>query len=475
MPRIPLAIHSYKLDSLPASAQELINLYAEAVPPVGRSEVLVRHVPGLADWGTAGTGIVWAMKVWANALYSISGGPTYAVYKHTSGGGGTDLGDLSSGGSVPFSMAASSTQLVIVADPEAYVVSTTGTITHITDVDFPDVTSVCYIDGYFIFSKKNTDQYIWSAVLDATSYDALDIASAETVPDGLYRVFEHRNELWLFCSRSIEIHRSTGDADQPFARQSGGLITVGTHSGDTVAEVGGSMFWLGNDNVVYRSEGYQAVRVSTHAIEKEIERFGSILAARACGLSYQGHQQYVLTLLRSGGESNPGMTVVYDMTTGLWHKRSSAENSSGVPREWYPNGSVRWFDKCLVGNGDGSGDILALDQSVATENGTAMKSVATLPPLWADTEWAQMDRLELEFEPGANASEKSVDLEYSDDGGFTWSTAVSRSMGTSGQRSKRVYWNRLGKFRQRIIRFRFDAGAVLSLYGADIKARGLRE
>jgi hypothetical protein len=470
MPRIPFAVHSYRLDSLPASAQDLINLYAEAVPPVGRSEVLVRHVPGLADWGTAGTGIVWAMKVWRDRLYSISGGPTYAVYQHNNGGSGTDLGDLADGGSTPFSMAASSTQLVIVASPEGYVIDTVGTITHITDAHFPDVSSVCYIDGYFIFSKTGTDQYIWSDVLDALSYDALSIASAETVPDGLKRVFEHKNELWLFCSRSIEIHRSTGDPDQPFARQSGGLIEIGTHSGDSVAKVGNTVFWLGNDNRVYRADGYQAVPVSTHAIEKAIEAFGSIVAMNAFGMSYQGHEQYVMTIAGS-----PGMTLVYDLTTGLWHKRSSGDYSAGVPDEWSHKTSVRWLEKCLVANGDGSGDILALSQSIATENGTAMKSVATLPPLWADTGWAQMDRLELEFEPGANASELDVDLEYSDDGGFTWSTAVSRSMGTSGQRGKRVYWNRLGKFRQRVIRFRFDAGAVLSLYGADIKARGLRE
>ncbi len=469
MPRLPFAVHSYRLDSLPASAQDLVNLYAEPVPPGGRSEVLVRHTPGLADWGTTSGGKIWAMAIFNGALHSVSGGPTYAVYKHAIAGAGTDLGDLMSGGSVPFTMAKSSTQLVIVAQPEAYVVSTTGTITHITDADFPDVTSVCYIDGYFIFSKKNSDQYIWSAVLDATSYDALDIASAETVPDGLYRVFEHHNELWLFCSRSIEIHRSTGDPDQPFARQSGGLIEIGTHSGDSVAKVGDHLCWLGNDNRVYRAEGYQAVPISTHAIEKEIERFGSIVSMQAFGMSYQGHEQYVLTLLGS-----PGVTLVYDLTTGLWHKRSSGDYSAGVPDEWTPNASIRWVEKCLVGSGDASGDILALDQSIATENGTAMKCVATLPPLWADTEWAIMDRLELELEPGANASELEVDLEYSDDGGFTWSTAVSRSMGTSGQRGKRVYWNRLGKFRQRVIRFRFDAGAVLALYGADIKARGMR-
>ncbi len=470
MPRIPFAIHSYKLDSLPASAQDLVNLYAEAVPPGGRSEVLVRHTPGLADWGTAGTGIVWAMTVFNGALHSISGGPTYAVYKHAIAGAGTDLGDLSSGGSVPFSMAASSTELVIVAQPEGYVVDTAGTITHITHADFPDVTSVCYINGYFIFSKKNSDLYLWSDPLDALTYDALNFASAETVPDGLLRVFEHHNELWLFCSRSIEVHRATGDADEPFARQSGGLIEVGTHSGDSVAKVGGAVFWLGNDNIVYRAEGYQPVRVSTHAIEKEIEAFGSIVALHAFGMSYQGHEQYVLTIAGS-----PGKTLVYDLTTGLWHKRSSADYSAGVPDEWTPKASIRWVEKCLVANGDGSGDILALDQSIATENGTAMKSIATLPPLWADTEWAFMDRLELEFEPGANASELDVDLQYSDDGGFTWSTAVGRSMGTSGARSKRVYWNRLGKFRQRVIRFVFDAGAVLALYGADIKARGMRE
>jgi len=476
--RIPFAVHSYKLDSLPASAQDLVNAYAETVLPGGRSEVLVRHVPGFVSYATGGSSKVWAACHFDGDVYMVTGGSgPFVVYKveeaTNTTGTATSLGSLSPGGSSPVYMAASATQLVIVLEPYAYVVTTGGSVTQITDADFPQVTSVAYIDGYFVFTKKATDRYIISALLDATSYDALDIATAEQVPDGLIRVFEHGGELWLFGTRSIEVARNTGNADFPFERQSGASMDVGTIAAQSVATFDGSVGWLGSDLKVYRSRGYRAERISTHAIEKEIQTFVQPGNAQGMGISFQGHEQYVLTFPSSTTVNTaPGRTFVYDATTQLWHKRASAFVST-VPDVWSPASAIRFGRHMLVGGGT-DGNLYRLDQSVATENGTGLTAIATLPPQWADTGLGFAHRLELEMETGANASELNVEMQHSDDGGTTWAAAVARSMGASGETTKRVVWRRGGKFRQRVYRFTFGAGAKLALYGADLEATGTK-
>lgn len=471
MPRIPFAVQSYALDNPQAQGSELVNLWPEALPPGSRSEVLVRHVPGLAEWEAVGGDKVWAMKQCGAYLYVVvgNGSSDMALAKIDAGGTVSTLGTLGVAGSVPVTMAASITQLVIVTPGNAYVVTlASDAIAQIVDTDFPDVTSVCYLDGYHIFSVLNSDRYIISSLLDAASYDALDIASAEAVPDALQRVIAFNNELWLFCSQSIEIHRNTGNVDFPFERQSGGIIQVGTIAEQSIAEVDNSLFWLGSDLVVYRTNGYQALRVSTHAIEKEIQEFVQQGEAFAFPVSFAGHEMYVLTFPATfTPNTGPGRTYIYDAATKLWHKRASSWTEAGVPDLWRASCAIRFGQRCLIG-WDAGGAVMEMVAGDPTEDGTDLLAMATLPPLWADGGRASMSRVELEMEAGASGEEYGVGLYFSDDGGFTWSAVAWRSSGAEGARSTRLHWHRLGTFRQRTLRFYWTEGSKIAAYGVSV-------
>lgn len=471
MPRIPFAVQSYALDTPQAQGAELINLWPEALPPGSRSEVLVRHVPGFTEWQAVGGDKVWAMKQAGAYLYVVvsNGMSDMAVAKVDAGGTVTTLGTLGVAGSVPVTMAASITQLVIVTPGTAFVVDlATDAIAQIVDTDFPVVTSVCYVDGYHIFSVLNSDQYVISALLDAASYDSLDIASAEAVPDALHRVIAFNNELWLFCSQSIEVHRNTGNVDFPFERQSGGIIQVGTIAEQSIAEVDNALFWLGSDLIVYRTNGYQAVRVSTHAIEKEIEGFVQPGEAVAFPLSFAGHEMYVLTFpATTSPGTGPGRTFIYDCATKLWHKRASSWTEDGIPDLWRASCAVRFGRYSLIG-WDQDGSLMALDAAEPSENGTDIAAMATLPPLWAEGGRAAMHKLELEMETGASGESYGVGLFFSDDGGFNWSEIAWRSSGDAGDRSRRLIWRRLGTFRQRTIRFYWTEGSKIAAYGVNV-------
>jgi hypothetical protein len=70
---IPFATQAYLLKSLPVSAQQCINFYAEREPPDAKTTVAMFGIPGLLQFVTAGKGPIRGLNVMNNVLYVISG------------------------------------------------------------------------------------------------------------------------------------------------------------------------------------------------------------------------------------------------------------------------------------------------------------------------------------------------------------------------------------------------------------------
>ena len=87
----------------------------------------------------------------------------------------------------------------------------------------------------------------------------------------------------------------------------------------SVCRADGSVWWVGLDGIVYRSKGYTAQRVSTHAIEAIIGT--STVGLWAMTHAYRGHWFYCLTTIDN-------RTLVYDVATGNWHERSTSIDGS---------------------------------------------------------------------------------------------------------------------------------------------------
>lgn len=63
-------------------------------------------------------------------------------------------------------------------------------------------------------------------------------------------------------------------------------------------------------------------------------------------------------------------------------------------------------------------------------------------------------------------SDRKLLLSYSDDGGRNWSNWRERSIGELGEYQKRVRFNRLGRFRNRIYRVRITSPVRADILGA---------
>ena len=439
--KIPFASQSYESHSLPLSAQRCVNLFPEIHPATAKVPVALFGTPGLRPHAVLGGGPIRGMIEMGDSLYVLSG---TSLYKLESNGDSVVLGTIL--GNSKVDMAQNGTQVAILSgtDSDNLWIATTSTLTQVTDADYPGATSVTFLDGYFLFTRPESGQFFISASYDGTSFDALDFATAEGDPDNLVvGVVDHR-EYWLFGEKTTEIWYNSGDADFPFERASGAFIERGCISKNSVSKLDNSLFWVGDDRVIYRANGYTPQRISTHAIEHVLTQFDGLGDLVSFAYTQEGHGFYVL-------KKPDEFTFVYDVATGLWHERESHNR---------PDYRVSTFEVAfnllLVGD-DTTGDVYALDPTYYTENGETFISSATAPPLWAEGETATMNTLIIGFEHGVGlttgqGSDPQAMLDWSDDGGRTWSNEHWRDIGPKGEYKQRAKWDRLGQFRQRVLR-----------------------
>ena len=351
----------------------MVNLFPELVPEAGKQPAFLQRCPGLSLKVTVGTGPIRGLWEHGGYVYAVSGDTFYRISGNWTV---TTLGTVS--GSGPVSMADNGTQIFIAANPQGYIYNTsTGVFAQITDPDFPGASVVDYLDGYFVFIEPNS-QRIWvTALMDGTSVDPLDFASAEGDPDNVISMIVDHREVWLFGNNSTEVWYNAGLTDFPLVRVQGAFNELGCAARYSVAKMNNQVYWLGKDfrgqGIVYVANGYQGQRISTHAVEWAIQQYGDMSGATAYTYQQDGHSFYVLNFPAAN------TTWVYDAATGAWHER----------RGWVDNAWVRHCADCQVFyNGEVlvgdylNGNIYAFDLDVYADNGAIqrwMRSWRALP------------------------------------------------------------------------------------------------
>jgi hypothetical protein len=475
MQRIPLPLESYEYLSPPLTQKRLLNFYAEQAPGDSRTAAALVATPGLFPYGiTFGDGPVTALNCdEPGIIYAVSG--TH-FWRATLPFGSTtfvveDLGEVGtpSGADYPQNLmptiASGITGCVVCIPPNAFTCTHGGPLNQIGG-DFPGANSVTYLDGYWVFTSNDIDgNFFCSRLLDPNDYDALDFAYTDAVPNVARRVMTLKGQLWFMGDMAAEVWYDAGSSGLettpgtsffPFRRQAGGVIPYGTDSIKTCAILDGSMFWVARNGTVFRSVGYQAQRISTHSIEEALRRIAAPNAV--CGLAYiqGGHSFYCVTYGTT--------TLVYDVATKVWHERSSAGNSA-----WLPISIAQYGDGPLFGPSN-SGRIQTPIPFLETDDGVLQTRLVQLPPLWGGTSRAFCARLEIEMELGQPRNPAAVQLEWSDDGGYTWVPGRIMTADNSGRYRKRVFTTRLGSFRQRTFRLVMQGHTVI--YGVDADITG---
>lgn len=460
---------SYTLQSVNADAQRCVNLYPEMNEVgTGKEQEIAALVgtPGLRLLATVGSGPIRGIySASTGTLFVVSGSSLYSV---SSTFVATLVGSLStSAGAV--SLADNGLQLILVDGTYGYYVTlTTAAFAQISDPDFLAADQVTFQDGYFIFNKDGSEQFFISG-LNGVTFDALDIGTAEGFPDNLVGVISDQRNLCLFGTLSTEVFYNSGNVDFPFERIQGAFVPVGCMAAFSIAKLQGSVYWLGQDEhgrgIVYRMSGYQHQRISTHAIEKVIGGFDNLTLARAWTYQQGGHGFYCLNI--PGAET----TWVYDTTTTLWHER--AYLSLGIMSRHRADCHAFAYNTNVVGDYQ-NGNIYSLDRTTYTDNSAAIVRMRSAPHITKGLKEVFHSLFQLDMESGVGLDGSGQGtipqamLQWSNDGGHTWSNERWANIGQLGNYGTRVIWRRLGSARDRVYRVKITDPVKVVLLGAEL-------
>ena len=433
--QIPFVGQAYAHESLPISAQESINWYVE-VNPETRAPISLQPTPGAKLFVAVGGGPIRGLHKMGDKIYAVTG---EALYSITEVGVAVNLGAIE--GTARVSMADNGTHLVIVNGTQGYSYTDGGSLAAL-DSDYQPSESVTYLDGYFVFVQKGTGKMFSSGLLDV-SIDPLDFATAESAPDNALAVISDHRELFVFGETSTEVWYNAGGSSFPFSRST--ILELGCAAAHSVAKIDNTVFWLADDGTIRRAEGYTPMAISTTALSREINGYTTLSDAFAYTYYYKGVPFYKITF------PSEGKTWVYNAASGFWHREQTLNKGRHLS-----NCYVRAFNKHFVGDFENA-NIYELDSDTHTDNGAAIQRIRTTQHLQADNKRVFMSNLQILFEHGkglttGQGSDPQAMLQWSDDGGRTFSQEHWRGMGKIGEYTRRSIWRRLGSFRDRVIR-----------------------
>jgi len=504
--KTPILGSAYVARSINAADNRMVNLFPEIVPEAGKEPAFLNRAPGLRLLTTAGDGPVRGLWTYGGVAYIVSGDKLYSM-----AGFGTPVVIGTVSGTGPVSMVDNGTQLFIACGGPSYIYNnSTGAFGPITDPDFPGALTVGYLDGYFVFIEPNSQKVWVTTLLDGTSIDPLDFASAEGSPDNLVSMIVDHREAWLFGTNSVEVYYDAGNADFPLQRIQGAYNEIGCAATFSVAKLDNGLFWLGADargqGIVYRSQGYSGQRISTHAIEYAIAQYGNISDAIAYTYQQEGHSFYVLTF------PSANATWVYDVSTQAWHERAGFDNGSFTRHR--SNCQMTYNSEVVVGDYE-NGNLYAFDLDVYADNGNVQKWLRSWRALATgqnNLKRTAHHSLQLDCESGVGLSgsdytdptylitesgffittesgdflisyegsetvgvDPKAMLRWSDDGGHTWSNEHWSPMGKIGVYQHRVFWRRLGmtlKLRDRVYEVSGTDPVKIAIMGAELHLSG---
>ena len=455
MPPIPIGIAgpTYIAASKIANNQRTINLYPEiAQSPDGKgiSSLMLIPTEGLLlntnISATINTGIrgAWisgttALMVFGNRIFRrTTGSAAFSVIT------GTVLNDSNpifatsgAGPSANFSM--------LVSSGNGYTV-VSNILGQISDPDFPTGSAVtcAYMTNLYIV-LANSSSFVGSRIYvsdtdSPTVWDALDFTTYDIDGTNANSMVVDRQELWVFSTNRGGVFYNNGNADFPLALRPGGIIDMGNDAANSLANVdGGNIIWLaidhdGDHHIVRAGKGvgYNPEIISDEGLEYLINSFSEVHDAIAFGVN----SMYWITF------PTAGRTFCYDLRTKLWHERLYFNALTGQYEAYLGLYHIHQDHQHIMGDRQ-EGLIYELDRDTYTDNGDTIYRERWCPHIFRGARGAKritVKALRVLCEVGVGiigaSGQAGVDpllqMQYSIDGGQTWSDTLEASIGARG-------------------------------------------
>lgn len=149
-------------------------------------------------------------------------------------------------------------------------------------------------------------------------------------------------------------------------------------------------------------------------------------------------------------------TWVFDAATQEWHQRAYLNHKTGQLERHRANTHCYFNGRHIVGDYE-NGNLYVLDLDTRTDKGVPIKRVRSTVEEYDANEYGRIfyQTLELQFQAGVgtvsgSGSDPKIAMRYSNDGGHTWSSERTGTMGKIGQFYARCKWEQLGSGRHRV-------------------------
>ncbi len=477
---IPLLSGAYQAKSVNASAQSCENLYMETNPSDTSPPTPSTHYcrPGKTIVGSpvlsgaGGPGI-------ARGLFTASSGDLFAVindsvYFVNSVWAFFLLGNIVAGNN-PTSMAdngktAGGDIVLVDGTMTGYQIDmTTFAFSPIVDPTglFTGADVAQFLQGFFLFNTiPNTSSFIISQPYSVT-FDPLDIAAKSTYPDTIIYIGIRQREPWLMGSvAATEPWYLSGAVDFPFEAIPSVYVNYAATGKYCTIFADDSLFWVSRNTqgkgIIVKSEGYVAKRISTHAIENEIQSYPTLEDVVAAVYQVEGHTFVIFTF--PSGDA----TWVYDLATKQWHK-STWTDANGVAHRDRAIFYQQAYGTTVAMDWE-NGNLYQIDPNVYTDNGDPIVFRRGFPHVLKSldriTHWCLTVNMECGTITDVLAETPQLNMRYSDDAGHSWSDPRQTSLGNIGEYLTTPQFQQLGMTRDRVYELFWSADMKTALLGA---------
>ena len=441
--------------SVVANPATLQNFYTQRMPAGSITDRVLYPRFGVERFGSVAQAVgkrLFSTAATDSRVFSVNGS---SVYEWFIDGSAIDRGTVAVDGhpAVIFTNGVGGQQLGVCAGGNFYILDLVTNV--LTQVVFLDgkATQGGFSGGYFLIFDINTGTVYQSDLFDGTTFDPLNFFQRSVQADDWAALYcMSWGQVFLPGTKTRDNYYNAGTFPIPFAPAQSGIQTEGCAATFSVAECGAQIAWLGTaaqgGYSVYAATGYEAVKISTEAIDYALSQATTAEIGAATGESYtdQGHNFFLLTV--------GAFTYVFDFQEeewAIWRSFTDAVTGTltALRTRWHAFG----FNKHLWLDVNSN---VAYESSITYVNDVddlPVQRQRTSPVICIENQNLDVGDIELLCEvgvgnandPGANPM---VGLEISRDGGQTWGRQRWQALGRLGQYDIRPRWQSNGSGRK---------------------------
>jgi hypothetical protein len=246
---------------------------------------------------------------------------------------------------------------------------------------------------------------------------------------------------------------------------------IGIAAPQSLAKTENELCWLGSGDDGHNGIWSVALdgkpkKISTFALDREIQAMRKTDDAFGFGYNYAGHHFYVITF------PSADKTFVYDFDTGTWHNRSTRDALLDIDHFWFPVFAHQFNGQVYLGNYENNCLMKVVPNKHTEWDGRPIRRLRRSPIITSELANFIVNEFRIECNVGTTEqvnpfNDMSVDhtgqvpdnagynpavmARFSADGGNTWQALDDAFMGKTGEYNYLCQWLGLGMARMGVI------------------------